>query len=333
MTGHPLLAPDLLDDIAALYHQTSGDLTDLGSFENQVYAFQTPEGPRVLRLVHSSHRTERQVQAELHWLSFLGVQGVDVAAPVADHAGQLLSVWPDGSGGQYLATAFVRVPGERLNPVQATSGQLRAWGRLLADLHNQTQIYRPEDPQGRFHWHQDPYIEQRHARAAALPEALEPGIMERFDRLVERLAAQPTSPERYGLIHNDAHPGNVLVEGERLHLFDFDDCTHNFFVNDLAMALYYGLWGVPEEQREQVGLRLWTELLAGYRERRALPDPADLALVPTLLKLREVELYVLLLSKWEPDSRTEGQLRFLRDTRERILYDVPYLHLNFAPTA
>ncbi|GAA5534355.1 stress response kinase A [Deinococcus aluminii] len=326
MFGNPPPPHELLTAVAAHYGQTPDTLTDLGSFENQVYAFSAPQGERVLRLVHSSHRSERQVRAELHWLTFLAEGGVSVAPPVPDAQGERLHVWPDGAGGAYFSAAFVRAAGERARPADLTVPQMRAWGRLLAELHERTQAYQPEDPQGRPTWQDDPYIRDRHTLAAALSVPLDPGILPRFDALVAELAAQPATPDRFGLAHNDAHPGNFLLRGEQLTLFDFDDCTHNFYVNDLAMALYYGVWGAPD--REALGRHLWANLLAGYREVRPL-DEADLALVPALLKLREVDLYLLLQSKWDLAQLSEAQQRTLETYRHNILNDVPYL--NFLP--
>ncbi|WP_019587462.1 phosphotransferase enzyme family protein [Deinococcus apachensis] len=322
MLGNPLPSPKVLTQVAARYGHTPEALTDLGSFENHVYAFSSPQGERVLRLVHSSHRSERQIRAELHWLSFLAGGGVSVAAPVPDTEGDLLGVWPDGEGGLYFSTAFVRAEGERAKPAELTPGQIRAWGRLLAELHERTQVYQPEDPGGRPTWQDDPYIRDRHEVAAELPVPLDPGILPRFDALVEELAAQPTTPGRFGLVHNDAHPGNFLLQGERITLFDFDDCGHNFYVNDLAMALYYGVWGAGD--RETLGAHLWTHLLAGYREVRPLDD-TDLALVPTLLKLREVDLYLLIQRKWDLARLSEAQEQMLATYRRNILEDVPYL--------
>lgn len=330
MLGNPPPTSVTLAAVAAHYGQSPDRLTDLGSFENHVYAFAAPEGDRVLRLVHSSHRSERQVRAELHWLTFLAGRGLSVAAPVPDGQGDLLAIWPDGSGGQYLSAAFVRATGERARPADLTDAQIRAWGRLLAELHEATRAYVPEDPRGRPTWQDDPYIRDRHALAAALEVPLDPGVLPRFDALVAHLAAQPTPSGRFGLAHNDAHPGNFLIRGEQLTLFDFDDCAHNFYVNDLAMALYYGVWGVPD--REAVGLRLWRNLLAGYREVRSL-EAADLALVPQLLKLREVDLYLLLHRKWDLAQLSGAQQQTLETFRRNILGDVPYLHFLLAGTA
>ncbi|MEW6422246.1 MAG: phosphotransferase [Deinococcota bacterium] len=330
MTGNPPPSPELLAAVAAHYGQTPEHLSDLGSFENHVYAFRTPEGERVLRLVHSSHRSERQLRAELHWLTFLAKSGLGVAPPVPDVRGKQLAIWPDGAGGTYFSTAFVRAEGERAQPAELTPAQVRAWGRLLAELHERTQSYVPEDAQGRPTWQDDPYIRDRHALAAGLPVPLDPGILPRFDALVDELSAQPTNPQRFGLAHNDAHPGNFLIRGAHLTLFDFDDCAHNFYVNDLAMALYYGVRGAAD--REALGVRLWTNLLAGYREIRPLDD-ADLALVPTLLKLREADLYLLLHRKWDLARLSDTQAQTLATYRHNILHDVPYLRFLRAEVA
>ena len=43
----------------------------------------------------------------------------------------------------------------------------------------------------------------------------------------------------YSLIHADLHPGNILFDGSRLHLIDFDDAGFGWHIYDLAVALFY----------------------------------------------------------------------------------------------
>ena len=44
-------------------------------------------------------------------------------------------------------------------------------------------------------------------------------------------------PAVYSLIHADMHPGNVLVDGDRLTIIDFDDAAWGWHAYDIAVAL------------------------------------------------------------------------------------------------
>ena len=81
----------------------------------------------------------------------------------------------------------------------------------------------------------------------------------------------------YSLIHADLHFGNVLVDGDRLAVIDFDDCGFGWHQYELAVVLA----GHPPE-RFDVN---FASLLRGYRQVRAFPDE-DAALVPMFVVVR-----------------------------------------------
>jgi len=322
------LSQDVIALAAARFGTTADALRPLGGFENAVYAYDTPDGARVLRLTHDSHRRAAQVRAELHWLSALVAAGLDVAAAVPSVEGRLVETLTAADGSAFHVAAFVHAPGGRATADQFTPDVLHAWGGLLGRLRAVSRTYRPEDPAGRPVWTDDPHHRDRHAYA----HLVEPDVMTRYDALVARLSGVPRTPDNFGLVHNDAHTGNFHLSvsrsgGPRIVLFDFDDAGYNFFAQDVAMALYYALWTEPDD-RVAFARHFLTHLLAGYREHAEL-DEADLRLLPDLLKLREVMLYVLLRRFLNPDDLTEPQRRLLDRTRRGALSDEPLLDLDF----
>ena len=66
----------------------------------------------------------------------------------------------------------------------------------------------------------------------------------------------------YNLIHADLHFGNVLVDGDRLAVIDFDDCGFGWHPYELAVVLA----GHPTERFDAN----FESLLRGYRRVRAL---------------------------------------------------------------
>lgn len=315
--------PEQLREAARRFGTSPDALRDLGSFENFVYAYDdaNQEG-RVLRLVHDSHRSARQVRGELHWLRFLAEGGLSVAPPVPSRGGDLVEELA-GDQGAFFASSFVRIEGEKLTNDRVTPELTRAWGRLLAEIHERSASYVPEDPGARPTWLTEPYVADRYRHA----HRVEPEIMTRFDEVVARLEAVPEGSAPFGMVHNDAHPGNFLVQGGRIVLFDFDDCMHNFLVADLAMAIYYASWAAGDD-REGFARAFVPHLLAGYREVRDL-GPDELRLVPDLLKLREVDLYVLVHWKWDMTNLTDVRRKMLASYRESILTEAPFIDVDF----
>ncbi|MCH9693848.1 MAG: serine/threonine protein kinase [Gammaproteobacteria bacterium] len=90
-------------------------------------------------------------------------------------------------------------------------------------------------------------------------------------------------------LHGDFHPGNVLVDQDRLHIVDLDDCRHGPAVQDLWMFLS----GDREEQTPQL-----EALLEGYQSFRRF-DARELHLVEALRSLRIMHYAAWLARRWE----------------------------------
>ena len=88
------------------------------------------------------------------------------------------------------------------------------------------------------------------------------------------LSAFGTAGDRYGAIHADATPENVLVADGALRIIDFDDFGPGYFLFDLVTALF---WYQPHPGYGQ----FQDALFAGYRSVREL-DPGHLKLWPAL---------------------------------------------------
>lgn len=90
-------------------------------------------------------------------------------------------------------------------------------------------------------------------------------------------------------LHGDFHPGNVLVDQDRLHIVDLDDCRHGPAAQDLWMFLS----GDREEQTPQL-----EALLKGYQSFRRF-DARELNLVEALRSLRIMHYAAWLARRWE----------------------------------
>jgi Ser/Thr protein kinase RdoA (MazF antagonist) len=94
----------------------------------------------------------------------------------------------------------------------------------------------------------------------------------------ERLAQLSRAPSVYSLIHADMHPGNILVDGDRLTVIDFDDAGFGWHHYDIAVVLTY--WQTRSNAAE-----IERAFLDGYRAIRPLPDDAP-ALIPMFRLVR-----------------------------------------------
>ena len=86
----------------------------------------------------------------------------------------------------------------------------------------------------------------------------------------------------YSLIHADLHPHNLLVNGEQLHVIDFDDSGFGWHQYEIAVAL--------DAYRKPPHFEVARDaLIAGYRSKRALSEAA-IELLPMFLLIRSLAL-------------------------------------------
>lgn len=124
-----------------------------------------------------------------------------------------------------------------------------------------------------------------------IPPELCPAYESIADMVLDEVEAcySRTGGAREFRIHADFHPGNVLVQGERLHIVDLDDTRRGPAIQDLWMFLS----GDKEEQGPQLDA-----LLSGYTEFRNF-ETRELNLIEALRSLRIMHYAAWIARRWE----------------------------------
>jgi Ser/Thr protein kinase RdoA (MazF antagonist) len=304
------------------------DIEPGDGFESFIYRFRRGDDRFILRITHTFRRTPEMIHGEVDWINYLAAGGATVARAITSARGNLVEAIDDGQGGQFLATAFTHAPGRPAWEVGWTPRLMEQYGRLIGRMHALTQTYEPADPAWRrSSWPADsiPTIE----RALAPTDPL---VLEMHRALVARIEALPRDRDNYGLIHFDAHEANFFVDGETITLFDFDDCGYNWFANDIAMVIFYRV--ANQDEPEAVAAEFLPPFLRGYRAENAL-NPAWAALIPDFMKMREIDLYAIIMRSYGigPDEADKiphsWTRRFMQGRRERLVTGRPYLDYAF----
>jgi amicoumacin kinase len=298
----------------------------LDGFENVVLEASRDRRPYILRLTHHSHRTFDHVRAELDWLDFLAGHGVAVCRPIRSIEGSLVECL-ESDGDRFMAVVFERAPGRPVRRSDWTRAMTYNRGRLIGRMHALTRMYRPGPGQPRrFHW----YEEDDFTNYADYLPAEDETIAERFADLQAALRTVAPDPDSFGLIHMDAHTGNMFFDGDRPTLFDFDDCCYDFFVSDIAISLFYAALNyAPEQERIEFSREFLHTFLEGYRSEHAL-DNRWRELIPMILKRREIVLYVAIHHGFDPDSFDEWCRAYRNEHRVSIIDGTPYLDLDWS---
>lgn len=59
-----------------------------------------------------------------------------------------------------------------------------------------------------------------------------------WTQLLNTVKQLPSTSDSFGVVHNDIHRGNFMVENGRLTLFDCEDACYTWFVNDISCPLF-----------------------------------------------------------------------------------------------
>ncbi len=279
-----LTPDDVLHSLEALGFDCDGRLLALNSYENRVYRVGIESGPALVAKFYRPGRWDDAAILEEHEFSReLATLDVPVVAPLEIDGRTLhkqghfrLSVSPCHGG---------------RSPDLDNTELLGQLGRLVAriHLHGETAPFRhrPTIDIDSFGYRSSEYLLERQFIPAELESVYE-GIAEHLFENVE------TCFERAGNVrpirlHGDFHPGNVLVQEDRLHIVDLDDARTGPAVQDLWMFLS----GDKHEQAPQLAT-----LLDGYQEFRRF-DPGELHLIEALRTLRIMHYAAWLARRWD----------------------------------
>ena len=307
----------------ALARFEGGYPEEMGGFESYVVKFQRNKSEFVLRLAHTIRRTPDMIQGEVQWIRYLAENGVSVADAVESLAGNLVEEIPDGKGGKFLATAFRMIKGKTPWQYGWNTELFTDYGRLLGKMHNLSRSYSPAVDL-RPHWNSTSLGGDL---LKMIPED-QKKVRSRIRELENEALALPMDRDSYGLVHYDAHGGNMLVSPEgRITLFDFDDCCLSWYANDIAIVLFYMITNA--EDPEMTAAEFLEPFFRGYAENNSL-DPAWLNSIPLFLSIREIDLYAVIHRSMDIEKLDGWCGAFMAGRRERLEKGIPYLHMDFS---
>ena len=343
----------ILQEAMHRYGIAPHQIKPLDAFESFIYEFEregakSHNGPGyILRIGHSLRKSEALIQGEVDWINYLARGGVSVARAIPSERWKLVEVIDDGQGGQFLVTAFVKAQGQKPWDAGWTPARYENYGRLLGQMHALAVCHQPVPAWRRPEWDDGSldFIE------LYLPES-EVIAHQKYRSVLEHIQNLPRDKASYGLIHQDVHQNNFFMDADgALTLFDFDDCVYSWFINDIAIVLFYISMDAEElgfPDSASFTQEFLFHFLRGYRQAYSL-SPAWLKEIPVFLKLRELELYAVVhrdfdikdIEHWSIerfqqipgfDVNHGSHLwiaNFMRDRKPRIEQDLPVIDFDF----
>jgi Ser/Thr protein kinase RdoA (MazF antagonist) len=244
-----------------------------------------------LRLHRPWYHTHDELVSERAWIRALADAGIAVQMPMRTRDGQEYAAVTIPATGERRFAGLARwSTGRALADVLRETTDTRIaeqhfaeLGAVTAALHNQAAAWRPPaafirndlDADGFMgdapHW--GPFWDHK-----GLSDAERRLVLDVRSRLHAALGRLERQPAVYSMIHADMHPGNVLVDGDKLTVIDFDDAAWGWHAYDIAVALVHQQDGPYLAAFERA-------YVAGYRSVRAISEQS-LMVVPMFRLVR-----------------------------------------------
>ena len=243
--------------------------------------------PVVLRIYRPGNRAPAEITSELAWMNAIGQESPSlVPGVVLTAAGsQVLELTRDASLDPCYCVMFSYAPGS-----EPAEDELAAWfpklGEITARLHRHARSWTAPSWFQRPRWDVSTTLGDRPHWGPwqrFVTDGEELTQLERLARVVTaRLQAWGEGTQRFGLVHADLRLANLLVQGDRITVIDFEDCGLSWYLYDLACALTFN------EGRADVRelIALWVD---GYRQVEQL-SAGDEKEIDTFLMLRRLML-------------------------------------------
>ncbi|WP_166418752.1 phosphotransferase enzyme family protein [Cochlodiniinecator piscidefendens] len=295
-----------------LWGLSRAEWTLVAARENHVYRVDLDGNTYALRLHRKQLRTNAELRSELQWMNELGAGGLIVPKPVPAADGAFLQLidgvqvdvltWlrgaPVGATGQGLAHAdrqklFVGI-GREMAQLHSVSDAwvvptgFTRWSWDRKGLVGETPLW------GRF-W-ENPTLDAKGKRC-----------LEDFRNKAQQDLGNLENNLDFGLIHADLVRENVMLDGDKIQLIDFDDAGFGYRLFDVATTLI-------KNRNEQDYEQLKAALLAGYRQKRAL-DTQHLNL---FMALRATTYVGWIVSRMNEDGSAIRNVRFIEAALELV---------------
>ena len=258
--------------------------------ENWTYRVEDPEtrAAYALRVHRIGYHTPQEIASELSWIDALqqaAIVGTVTALPA--RSGERVIQAETASVPERSVVLFEWEDGAPPDPDANLLPVYRSLGAISAGMHGHSRTWQRPEGFTRFTWDFDTALGEhghwgRWQDAVGLDAELQAIFQQTVDVIDHRLRAYGKGPERFGLIHADMRPANLLVLGDDVRAIDFDDCGHGWFMYDFATTISF----IEDHPMVPEWRAAWLE---GYRSVATL-DAEDEAELDTFVMLRRLML-------------------------------------------
>ncbi|WP_084315276.1 phosphotransferase enzyme family protein [Clostridium hydrogeniformans] len=313
---------EILKETASRFGVDTSTLELLGNYQNYIYQYKKESKEYILRITHSSHRKDKEVIGELQWILYLSNNGISASKPIYsiyDRLTERINV--DDS--YFIITSFEKAMGNKIGyPECLNNNELfEKCGRITGKIHSLSKRYKPSSKETQRHEWKDNYYLRNIEKY--IPKHNNK-IYESYYDIVNRLSNLTKDSNSFGLIHGDINVGNFLVSDKEINIFDFDECQYSWFVEDIAIQLFYIIYVFLDDSindREKQAYSFMESFMKGYYKENYI-DEYWIKQIPLFLRVRELIVYIGMfrdidfsnMNQWTKNYTSQSKLRIEEKT-------------------
>ena len=283
--------------------------------ENTVFKVEGTNGNTyALRIHRKGYHDLEELNSEHAWTSCLSNAGLSVPETVATRNGQAYASVSFLNSDECRYVGLVKwLEGTILNDLilgleeKDVSDLYESFGRVIAKFHEATMAWEVPKDFKRHSFDTEGFLGSK-PFWGRFWESENANFIERQaltlirNNLIESFSKLPKDIKFFGMVHADMHSQNVLIQGEKLSVIDFDDAGFGWYGFDLAVAIWDRLDFTATGCHFDIA---YESLIKGYLEER--PNANDIIeTIPTFLLMR-----TMMLIRWIEDRPEAGYEAFI----------------------
>jgi Ser/Thr protein kinase RdoA (MazF antagonist) len=247
----------------------------------------------ILRISRPGYHTVDELESELKWIEQIKKDTpIIVASPIKGLDGEYIQFLKDDSKKAYaLYTCILFEYMEGSSPDESDEDNIIKrffnLGEISACLHRHSKTWKEANTLHRFVWDHHNMIGNNPKwgfwQNAPDLDIHKINFLEKAQMLIrKRLKAYGRNSRNFGLIHADLRLANLLIDGDKLKVIDFDDCGYGWYLHDLASAISF-------IETKPITKKMIVNWIAGYQKISVLTQE-DLDEINTFIMQRRLQL-------------------------------------------
>ncbi|NEU04851.1 phosphotransferase enzyme family protein [Clostridium senegalense] len=321
-----LMNSNILTEAAKRFGINIGELKLIGNNQNFVYEYMKQNKSYILRITHSSHRKEKLIKGELDWILYLVKNGVSASKPIYSIQGNLTERI-DVDDSYFIVTSFEKAPGEKIGYPKCISNDelFERCGRLTGKIHFLSKKYRPSVKEIKRHeWTENYYLQNINKYIPTEQSK----VYESCEAIVNKINKFSRDSNSFGIIHGDINVGNIMLYDDIINIFDFDECQYSWFVEDIAVQLFYIIYVFLDDsidERQTQAYRFMKNFMKGYYKENYI-EKYWLRQIPIFLQLREIIVYIGLYRNLDFSNLNTWMENYISQSKLRIEQGIPIVN-------